>query len=91
MTSVIGIAMSSLQLVLTAYDNVNSNRDRLGALVKRCEIVVDSLQLVVNERGEAYAENIRISRLEQSVVLHFQSVGLNLLRYLELLSTLHLP
>ena len=71
--------MASLELVLTAYDKVKSNRERLGGLVKRCEIVVESLQLVVNERGEAYAEKLRIERLEQSVALNFLSMVLKFL------------
>lgn len=65
MTAAVGIAVQSFELVLAAYDTVKTNRDRLRGLVKRCEIVVDSLQLVVNERGEAYAGSLRIERLEQ--------------------------
>lgn len=71
MTEVIGVAVTSLQTVIAAYETVKTNKERLRSLVKRCEIVVDSLQRVVEERGEDNvwaADSLRIERLVQCVL-----------------------
>ena len=68
MTSVVSLAIKALEVVLGAYATVKTNTEHLKGLAKRCEIVVDSLQLVVNERGEAYAEQLRIEQIGRAHV-----------------------
>jgi hypothetical protein len=93
MTSVVSLAVKSLEVVLGTYATIKTNAEHLKGLAKRCEIVVDSLQLVVNERGDVYAEQLRIERLVElvsGIILNFRRCLLNWFDVLGLLSKLHL-
>lgn len=52
MTELVGVAATAFQAILIAYDTVKTNKERLSALVKRCEVVVDMLERVVVEHAQ---------------------------------------
>lgn len=52
MTELAGVAVTAFQAVVAAYNTVKTNKERLSALVKRCEVVVDMLKRVVEEHAK---------------------------------------
>lgn len=63
MTSFVSPAVSALEMVYLAFEAVKTNKEHLRSIVKRCEIVVDNLRLVVEERGELWSDLPRIEHL----------------------------
>lgn len=63
MSFAIGPAVTALEIVHSAFVTVKSNKEHLRSLVSRCEVVVENLRLVVEERGEAWSDLRRIAHL----------------------------
>lgn len=64
-------AVVSLEIIHSVFETVKSNKERLRSIVKRCEIVVESLELTVRERerglghapSSGWSDVFRIERL----------------------------
>lgn len=63
--SFISPIVASLEVIHSAFETVKTNKERLRSIVQRCEVVVESLQLVVQERGELWSDILRIERLQK--------------------------
>lgn len=61
----VGPANIALQAVISAYEDVQSNKERLRGLVTRCQMVVERLEIAVRERGAEWGARIRIENLER--------------------------
>jgi len=65
MTALATIAASSIQLVYAAYNVVETNKERCGALVQRCELLVSGLQYIQLESSDDTLASDRVERLQE--------------------------
>ncbi|KAF8309185.1 hypothetical protein DL93DRAFT_2085941 [Clavulina sp. PMI_390] len=64
--SALSAAFTALEWVYAAFETVQSNKDHLAGVLKRCEIVVDSISHVMRERGEVQSDVVRLEKLQRS-------------------------
>ena len=65
MTSLLSAAKDSIQLIVSAYYLVKTNKEKCRGLVERCQTLVAALQEVVDQRGEDIDDQERIERLQE--------------------------